>query len=67
MYLYIDADEDHISLQNGRSTAVPLVCIYEYTFQDGPRSRRINPIYMSGYGKDTDELCLEVADSIYEA
>ncbi len=27
--LHIDADEDHTSLQDGRSTNLPLVCIYE--------------------------------------
>ncbi len=65
--LHIDADEDHASLQNGRSTTVPLVCIYEGTFKDGSKNRCINPIYMSGYGKDTDDFWLEVADRIYEA
>jgi len=64
--LHIDADEDHASLQNGRSTNLPLVCIYEGTFKEGSKNRCINPIYMSGYGKDTDEFWLEVADRIYE-
>ena len=64
--LHIDADEDHASLQNGRSTAVPLICIYEGTLKDGSKNRCINPIYMSGYGKDTDELWLQAADLIYE-
>jgi len=64
--LHIDADEDHVSLQNGRNTTVPLVCIYEGTFKDGSKNRCINPIYMSGYGKDTDEFWLQAADLIYE-
>jgi hypothetical protein len=64
--LHIDADEDHVSLQEGRSTAVPLICIYEGTFKEGSKNSYINPICMSGYGKDTDELWLEVADRIYE-
>jgi len=64
--LHIDADEDHVSLTNGRSTNLPLICIYEGTFKEGSKNRCINPIYMSGYGKDTDEFWLEVADKIYE-
>ncbi|MBC7322220.1 MAG: ISLre2 family transposase [Acetomicrobium sp.] len=64
--LHIDADEDHASLQDGRSTNLPLICIYEGTFKEGSKNRCINPIYMSGYGKDTDEFWLEVADKIYE-
>jgi len=63
--LHIDADEDHTSLQDGRSTNLPLICIYEGTFKEGSKNRCINPIYMSGYGKDTDEFWLEVADKIY--
>lgn len=64
--LHIDADEDHASLQDGRSTNLPLICIYEGTFKEGSKNRCINPIYMSGYGKDTDEFWLEVTDKIYE-
>jgi len=64
--LHIDADEDHVSLQEGRNVNLPLVCIYEGTFKEGSKNRCINPIYMSGYGKDTDEFWLEVADRIYE-
>lgn len=64
--LHIDADEDHVSLTNGRSTNLPLICIYEGIFKEGSKNRCINPIYMSGYGKDTDEFWLEVADKIYE-
>jgi len=64
--LHIDADEDHVSLQEGRNTNLPLICIYEGTFKEGSKNRCINPIYMSGYGKDTDEFWLEVTDRIYE-
>lgn len=49
--LHVDADEDHVSLQNGRNTTLSLVCIYEGTFKEGSKNRCINPIYMSGYGK----------------
>ncbi|KRT34476.1 ISLre2-like element ISAmo1 family transposase [Acetomicrobium hydrogeniformans] len=64
--LHIDADEDHVSLQEGRSTNLPLICIYEGTFKEGSKNRCINPIYMSGYGKDADEFWLEVTDRIYD-
>jgi len=35
--LHIDADEDHVSLQEGRSTNLPLICIYEGTFKEGSK------------------------------
>ena len=43
-----------------------MICIYEGTFKEGSKNRCINPIYMSGYGKDTDEFWLEVTDRIYD-
>ncbi|WP_273701992.1 UPF0236 family protein [Acetomicrobium sp.] len=36
--LHIDADEDHVSLQDGRSTNLPLVCIYEATLKRDPKT-----------------------------
>lgn len=42
--LHIDADEDHVSLQEGRNTNLPLICIYEGTFKEGSKNRCINPI-----------------------
>ena len=49
--LHIDADEDHVSLQNGRTQIVPLVTVYEGVKKIGegkrPRHRCINAFHYS--------------------
>ena len=49
--LHIDADEDHVSLQNGRTLIVPLVTIYEGLEKVGngkrPRRKCINAFHYS--------------------
>ena len=45
--LYVEADEDHISLQDGRSAQVKLVYIHEGVIQEGKRRRLIHPRYMT--------------------
>lgn len=65
--LHIDADEDHISLQNGRSMAVPLVSIYEGVEKIGegkrPRRKCINVFHHSALraGEDFwDDICEKI-------
>ena len=65
--LHVDADEDHVPLQNGHNAVVPLICIYEGVEYNGKRGRCINPHYISSYGKSTEELWLEAADWIYSS
>lgn len=65
--LHVDADEDHVPLQNGHNAVVPLICIYEGVEYNGKRGRCINPHYISSYGKTTEELWLEAADWIYSS
>jgi hypothetical protein len=65
--LHVDADEDHVPLQNGRNALVPLICVYEGVEYNGKRGRCINPHYISSYGKTTEELWLEAADWIYNS
>ena len=65
--LHIDADEDYVSLQNGKKAIVPLVCIYEGVSKEGSRNRCMNTTYISGYGKDVEELWLETAEWVYSS
>jgi hypothetical protein len=65
--LHVDADEDHVPLQNGRNAIVPLICVYEGVKYNGKRGQCINPYYISSYGKTTEELWLETVDWIYNS
>lgn len=65
--LHVDADEDHVALQDGTNAIVPLICIYEGVKQTGKRGQCINPHYISSYGKKTEELWLEAVDWIYNS
>lgn len=65
--LHIDADEDHVSLQNGKTKVVPLVTVYEGLEKVGegkrPRHRCVNAFHCSALtpGEDFWE---EVTDQI---
>ena len=65
--LHVDADEDHVPLQNGRNAIVPLICVYEGVKYNGKRGQCINPHYISSYGKTTEEVWLETVDWIYNS
>ena len=66
--LYIEADEDHVALQNGSSEVPKLVYVHEGRIQVGKeRWKLINPRYFSGVYADSDELWVEVEDYIDEA
>ncbi|MGB4568934.1 MAG: UPF0236 family protein, partial [Tepidanaerobacteraceae bacterium] len=41
--LHIDADEDHVALQDGKNAIVPLITIYEGTKRIAKRGECINP------------------------
>src|SRR5690554_5081640 len=62
--LYVEADEDHIALQNGKNTIVKLVYIHEGKKITNNRTKLKNTHYFSGLYKDTEELWLEVIDYI---
>ena len=49
--LHIFADEDHVNLQDGKNTTVPLVtyCAGKETVSKG-RNALIDPVYIQGYG-----------------
>lgn len=59
--LYVNADEDHISLQDGSTTIVPLISIHEGIERQGRRGRCIHPHYISSHGRPLEELWLEAA------
>ena len=66
--LYIEADEDHVSLQNGGCVEPKLVYVHEGKKKVGKnRWKLINPRYFSGVYTNSDELWIEVLDYIDRA
>jgi hypothetical protein len=63
--LHIDADEDHVAMQDGSNAVVPLISVYEGIRRIGGRGQCINPHHISSYGKEPEELWLEAANWIY--
>jgi len=68
--LYIEADEDHISLQNGENTISRLVYVHEgykdsAFSEDGKRRELKNVQYITGRYKESEEIWLKVLDYIY--
>ena len=66
MKLYVEADEDHVALQDGTNTMVKLVYVHEGKEIRKGRNQLNNPHYFSGLYKNTEELWLEVIDYIDE-
>ena len=66
-YLHVEADEDHVSLQDGTDTIVPLVSIHEGVEHIGKRGKCINIHHISRHGKSADDIWHEVAEWIYSA
>ncbi|AGB40767.1 Uncharacterized protein family (UPF0236) [Halobacteroides halobius DSM 5150] len=64
--LYIEADEDHVALQNGKKSMPRLVYIHEGISEVGDKRELKNKYYFSGVYKDSEELWLEVLDYIDE-
>ncbi|MFW6257061.1 MAG: ISLre2 family transposase, partial [Bacillota bacterium] len=67
--LYIEADEDHISLQNGENTISRLVYVHEgyknsESREDDKRNELKNVHYITGRYKESEEIWLEVLDYI---
>ncbi|MHB1043953.1 MAG: ISLre2 family transposase [Eubacteriales bacterium] len=66
--LHVDADEDHVSLQDGSNTIVPIVTVHEGVKKlCKGRNRCVNTHHVCGYGKAIEDLWLEVAEWIYNA
>lgn len=65
--IHIEADEDHVSLQDGTTTIVPLISIHEGVEREGKRGQCKNIHHISSYGKVPEELWLEAVEWIYSA
>ena len=56
-YLYVEADEDHTSLQNGKQAQIKLVYIHEGVEMKGGRRALVRPRYLTWpSGESTDTL-----------
>lgn len=65
--LYIEADEDHVAMQDGTNKIMKLIYVYEGAIQKSKNRRElVNKRYFTG-NLSPDDLWLEVADYIYEA
>ncbi len=62
--LHVDADEDHIKLQNGKSKIVPLVSVYEGFEKNGKRSLCKNVFHMAEFEQDADTIWENVLTEI---
>ncbi len=62
--LHIDADEDHVAMQDGRNVQVPLATIYEGVDRSADRHRCINAFSVSRYGLSSEEFWQEVYTEI---
>jgi len=66
--LHVNADEDHVALQDGTNTIVPVITIHEGVQKlSKNRNRCINTHHISTYGKTPEDLWLQVAQWIYDA
>jgi hypothetical protein len=63
--LYVEADEDHVALQNGRNVQVRLVYVHEGNVSDTKRTRLGHVRYLTWpIGGDTDDMWETVATYI---
>lgn len=65
--LYVEADEDHVALQNGSNVMPYLAYVHEgYVDKSTPRKKLKNARYFSGMYKNGDDFWIEVANYIEE-
>ena len=62
--LHIDADEDHISLQDGTNTIAPLVSVYEGTDKQNKRHYCRNIVHYPFFEASPDDIWESVLESI---
>ena len=66
--IYIEADEDHIAMQNGKNKEIKLVYVHEGKKEVGKeRYELINTRYFTGNYSNSEQLWLEVADYLDKA
>lgn len=62
--LHIDADEDHVKLQDGSRRIVPLVSVYEGIERNGRRGSCKNVFHWSSFGQSTDVFWEDVVSEL---
>jgi len=63
--IYIEADEDHIHMQDGRSGILKLIYVHEGTEEvHKGRKKLINPWFFTSIEKDSENLWYEVMDYV---
>ena len=62
--IYVEADEDHVALQNGKRIILPLIYVHEGWQEDNGRRILINPFYISGL-EAPEDLWFLISDYIY--
>lgn len=68
-YLHVQADEDHVKLQNGKTALAKLVYVSEGYSEQGRRKALKNVHYISGVYRDNEQLYEEVweyIDGVYD-
>lgn len=66
--LYIEADEDHVAMQDGSNKEMKLVYVHEgKEWISKDRFQLINPRYFTGFYANSEDLWLEVANYIDKA
>lgn len=63
-YLHVEADEDHVASQTGRSMQIKLVYVHEGRKVTGKRAQLINPHYFSGGYNSVEDLWFDVCNYI---
>ncbi|KNZ68305.1 hypothetical protein Tfer_3131 [Thermincola ferriacetica] len=65
--MHVEADEEHVALQDGTNTIVPLISIHEGIEKSGQRGRGVNMHHIGSYGKSSEKLWLEAVNWTYGA
>jgi len=69
--IYIEADEDHIHMQDGKSRILKLIYVHEGTQEVSKgRKKLLNPWYFTSIEKESEDLWYEVMDyieSVYDS
>ncbi|MDO6355523.1 ISLre2 family transposase [Caloramator sp. CAR-1] len=64
--LYIEADEDHVALQNGKKEMPRLVYVHEGRQERNGRNELKNVYYKAYVGVEAEEIWIDVANYVYE-
>jgi hypothetical protein len=61
--IYIEADEDHVALQQGSNHQMKLIYVHEGLEEVGKKRNKLkNPVYFTGDHRNNEERWLEIAD-----